>query len=514
MQAKSRIVPYEFFDPVYSGTCETPLDTEFNLPDYCPDIQKLLKCQATPEVSAYLISGDTLTVEGVCDVRVLYLDGKGDCVRCAEFTREFSQSVKLKAAEEKAVAFVQASIQHMTCRAVSARRVDLHAAVSLQILAVVQKKENVTADLEEDSMEKRGRTFPAHQAVNAVCHQFTLEENLPLKNGKPPIETILRRDVSCRVTESRMSDDRLTISGVADVGFLYASAMDNTVLEKMTASLDFSQIIDCAGAGEGCICDVRIVTGECTMSPREDDVGENTGVSVVIRVFLLVFLYKACEVEIIDDAYSVDGPLELRYGQSAFTQVHGVHGEVLKKKCSLQVSGEEITQVLDLWCQQDSVQSSCDKGKLTYRVKYTMCLLYVNGQGRILYMEKQFDHTFTTELPDSTPGKCQTSAHTDVWEYRIADKNTVEVSAETAVTSLLYSLSTVKYLTGAAGDENAPGFEKRSRFLLYYAETGEKLWDIAKSHRARLADLRSQNELYEEAVPEPRALIITNRAQG
>lgn len=512
MQAKCKTVPYEFFDPVYNGSCETPIDTEYNLPDYCPDIQKLLKCRVTPEVSSYMISGDTLTVDGIADVRVLYLDGKGDCVRCADFTKEFTQSVKLRSAEEKAVACVQASILHLTCRAVSARRIDLHAAVSLQVLAVVQRKERITAGLDEPSIEKRGRTFQAHQAVNAVCHQFTIEDDLPLKNGKPPIETILRRDVCCRVTESRLAEETLHISGAADVSFLYASAMDNTVVEKMTASIDFGQTIDCIGAGEGCVCDVRAVTGECTLTPREDDVGENTGVSVVIKVFLLAFLYKACEMEIIDDAYSVDAPLELRYSQSAFTLVHGVHQEVLKKKCTLEAGGDEIQKVLDLWCQQDSVQSVCEKGKLTYRVKYTLCLLYIGGQGRILYTEKQFDQAFTTELADMEAGKSQTTAHTDVWEYRIADRNTVEVSVETAASSLLYSVSTVKYLTGAGSEENAPGFEKRPRFLLYYAQAGERLWDIAKSHRARIAEVRAQNELYEETVPEPMALLITNKA--
>lgn len=512
MQAKSTTVPYEFFDPVYNGSCETPLDIEYNLPDYCPDIQKLLKCRVTPEVSSTMISGDTLTVDGVADVRVLYLDGKGDCVRCAEFTKEFTHSVKLKSAEEKAVASVQASVMHLTCRAVSARRVDIHAAVSLQVLAVVQRKERVTASLEDPSMEKRGRTFPAHQAVNAVCHQFTIEDDLPLKNGKPPIESILRRDVCCRVTESRLSEEQLHVSGAADVAFLYASAMDNTVVEKMTASIDFSQTIDCLGAEDGCVCDLKAITGECTLTPQEDDVGENTSVSVVVKVFLAAFLYKACEVEIIDDAYSVDAPLELRSGQSAFTLVHGIHQEVLKKKCTLPVGGEEIQKVLDLWCQQDSVQSACEKGKITYRVKYTLCLLYLGEQGRVLYAEKQFDQTFTTELGDLAAGKSQTTAHTEVWEYRIVDKNTVEVSAETAASSLLYSVSTVKYLTGASSDENAPGFEKRPRFLLYYAQAGERLWDIAKSHRARIAEVRAQNELYEETVPEAMALLITNKS--
>ncbi len=514
MQAKIKTQPYEYFDPVFDGSYETPVDTEYNLPDYCPDIQKLLKCRVVPEISSYMISGDTLAVDGLCDVRVLYLDAKGDCVRCCEFTKDFTASIKLKSTEEKAVACVRASMLHMTCRAVSARRVDLHAAVSLQVLAVVQKKELITCAIDEPAIERRGRTFPAHQAINAVCHQFTIEDYLPLKNGKPPIESILRRDVCCRVVESRLSEERLSVSGAADVSFLYASSVDGSTLEKMTASIDFSQLIDCAGAEEGCICDLRIVTGECALTPKEDDVGENTGVSVVVKAFLLAFLYKACEVEIIDDAYSVEAPLELRYGQSAFTQVHGVVSEVLKKKCTLALSGEEIQRVLDLWCEQESVQSSWEKGKLTYRVKYTISMLYVNAQGRILYGEQPFDHSFTTERGEPEAGKCQTSARTDVWEYRIADKNTVEVSAETAVTSLLYAASSVKYLISAGADENSPDFqqfEKRSRFLLYYASAGEKLWDIAKAHRALLSDIRSQNELFEDSVPAAQPIIITNR---
>ncbi|MDE6838032.1 MAG: DUF3794 domain-containing protein, partial [Acutalibacter sp.] len=108
MQAQIKTAPYEYFDPVFDGRYETPIDTEYNLPDYCPDIQKILKCRAIPEVSSYMITGDTLTCDGVCDIRVLYLDGKGDSVRCSEFTKEFTASVKLKATEEKAVACVQA----------------------------------------------------------------------------------------------------------------------------------------------------------------------------------------------------------------------------------------------------------------------------------------------------------------------------------------------------------------------------------------------------------------------
>ena len=510
MQAHIKTAPYEYFDPIFDGRYETPLDTEYNLPDYCTDIQKILKCRAVPEVSSYMIAGDTLTCDGVCDIRVLYLDGKGDAVRCCEFTKDFTASIKLKAAEEKAVACVEASMAHLTCRAVSARRIDLHAAVSLNVLAVVQKKELITCSLDDETIEKRGETFSAHQAVNAVCHQFTVEDALPVKNGKPPIEAILHREVSCRCIESRLSDERLTVNGSADISLLYTSAVDSST-EKLSASVDFSQIIECAGADEECACDLRIIAGESSIQPREDDVGEYTSISVMVKVFIMAFLYKPCEVEIINDAYSVKAPLELRYAQNAFTKIHGTSSEVLKKKCSIAVTDDEIQKVLDIWCEHDTVQAVCEKTKLNYRVKYNICMLYMNAQGRILYIEKQFDHSFTTELDNQLAKRADTTWHTDLWEYRIADKNTVEVSVETTVSSVLLSMNNVKYLTSAAVDESAPGFDIRPRFLIYYASVGEKLWDIAKTHRALLSDVRAQNELFDDTVPESRPIIICNR---
>ncbi|WP_322182676.1 DUF3794 domain-containing protein [Neglectibacter caecimuris] len=511
MQAKIKTQPYEYFDPVFDGSFEAPIDTEYNLPDYCPEIQKLLKCQAIPEISSYMISEDTLTCEGVCDIRVLYLDSKGDCVRCCDFTKEFSASVKIKATEEKAVAWVQAAVDHMTCRAVSARRIDLHIAVSVKALAVVQKQELITCGIEDDSIEKLSTTYPVSQAVNALCHQFTIEDTLSLKNGKPSIETILRKNIFCRISDHRCSEGKLTVSGSAELSFLYLSAVDGSSIEKMSASIGIEQEIDCSGAESGCICDLKAVIGESSIQPREDDVGEYTSVHIVAKVFLVAFLYKPCEIEMIDDAYSVRAPLELRYAQNSFTQAQSVHTEVLKKKCALSVQEDEIERILDIWCEQDSVQSVCDKGKLNFRVRYTVCMLYLGSGGRVLYAEKPFDYNCAAELEDSLSRKSDTVSRTEIWEYRITDKNTVEISVETPTTTFLYSRTSIKYLTAAGVAEDAECFEREPKLLVYYASSGERLWDIAKSHRSLLSDIRAQNDLYDETVPEDRPIIICSR---
>ena len=59
---------------------------------------------------------------------------------------------------------------------------------------MVQREENITCGLQEAGLERRVDRRQVSQAVNAVSHQFTLEDRLPLKNGKPPIDAILRKE--------------------------------------------------------------------------------------------------------------------------------------------------------------------------------------------------------------------------------------------------------------------------------------------------------------------------------
>ncbi len=510
MQAKQKTKPYDYFDPVFDGSYEVPIDTEYDLPDYCPDIQKVLKCKVMPEISSYGVSDGTLRCQGVCDIRVLYVDAKGDSLRCCEFTKEFSASIKVKSSEEQAVAFIRASVEHMTCRAVNARRIDLHMAVTLKALAVVQRQEQITCDLEGEGVQRLGEHKTASQAVNAISHVFTVEDRIPLKNGKPPIESILRKEISCRATDHKLAQGQLSVSGRADVSFLYLSSVDGT-LEKMTASLEFNQVMECAGAGEDCLCDLRLVAGESSLQPREDDVGEYTSVDASVKIFLTAFLYQPCQVDMVKDAYSVKGPLELRYAQSSLTTVGEVYTQTLKKKHSISIAEEEVQKVVDLWCEQESAQSTCGEGKITYRVRYTICLLYRGSSGRLLYWEKAFDQEFVTELEGSHAKRSDTVSLTDLWEYRIADKNTVEASVETWVSTLLYDREPASYVAAAGMEDTAVPYPHQPQLLVYYASQGEKLWNIAKSHRALLSDIQEQNDLFDDTLPESRPLIICNR---
>ena len=90
MRMETNTERYEGFEQIFDGVQECPVDTEYTLPDYCADIQKILKCIVTPEVTSVSAAGDSLTIDGCASMHVLYLDAKGGCVRGFDTKKEFT----------------------------------------------------------------------------------------------------------------------------------------------------------------------------------------------------------------------------------------------------------------------------------------------------------------------------------------------------------------------------------------------------------------------------------------
>ena len=199
MRMETNTERYEGFEQIFDGVQECPVDTEYTLPDYCADIQKILKCIVTPEVTSVSAAGDSLTIDGCASMHVLYLDAKGGCVRGFDTKKEFTCSVRLRAQAENVTAEAEPFVQHMTCRAMNARRVDLHITLGLSVRAYAVRQLEIADCISDDRVETKCEEYDVTRAVGCVMHAFILEQNAELPNGKSPIETVLRCSVRYQI---------------------------------------------------------------------------------------------------------------------------------------------------------------------------------------------------------------------------------------------------------------------------------------------------------------------------
>ena len=137
--SKAVAVPEILFDDFD----EQPVDCDFVLPDYCPDIAAVLKCTMRPVIQSKQMSGDRLTAEGQAMIRVMYLDEGRKCVRCCEFSQPFTSSFAVRGAGVGAEIRLTAKTDYINCRATSPRRLDLHGAFTVKLKIIAEGQCNV-----------------------------------------------------------------------------------------------------------------------------------------------------------------------------------------------------------------------------------------------------------------------------------------------------------------------------------------------------------------------------------
>ena len=118
-------------ETVFDGCSEQPVDLDLTLPDYCPDIMRILKCRVNPKILTKSISADRLEIEGNAELKILYVDAVKKTLRCSDHNIPFSASFNMKQSPQNAVVSAKVRTEYINCRALSPRRLDIHGAFSV-----------------------------------------------------------------------------------------------------------------------------------------------------------------------------------------------------------------------------------------------------------------------------------------------------------------------------------------------------------------------------------------------
>ena len=133
-----------------------------------------------------------------------------------------------------------------------------------------------------------------------------------------------------------------------------------------------------------------------------------------------------------------------------------------------------------------------------------------DSDGRPLFTEKSEAFEIETET-NTENGAYSADLNTVVSNvsYSISGDHTADVHIQLSVQGLVYKIRTVDTVAEINTAEDKP-LKKDSDYALklYYAEKGEKIWDIAKRYNSAVSAVTAENELEEEQLSAPCMLLI------
>lgn len=496
-------------ETIYDGCQEQPVDLDISLPDYCPDIQRILKCQVYPRILSRGITGDRLEVEGSYTVKIFYLDSAGTCVRCCDSSDTFAVSIALKQSAENAQITAFTRVEYINCRATSPRRLDIHGAFSVCARVMAQTESEVISGIEGDDVEQKKDTVTINRIAGFSRQQFNVDEVLELGQGKPSADNLIRTDAFVSVQDFKVIPNKIMVKGEVYAKLLYASNENESDLETMEYAVPFTQMIDCDGATEDCMCDIRVSVIGIDVQIKNDYSGDKIYFDAQIRLFAAATAYRPAEIVMVSDAYSKKYEMNLDFKQKSIDNLVQCITDNYVLKTSLSMEDVSVTKVLDIWNEMSTVTASCENGQIVYKGKINLCVLALNAESRPVYFERMADFEYARPYaaPEGTL-RCAADVCVGGISYRIMGTS-LEVKAELKLCVNIYIQKSFKMIMDVTADETKPRAQDQSAALsIYYADAGETLWNIARAYCTSVDAIQQENDLAGDSVANRGMLLI------
>lgn len=507
MNEKCLKTPLYINETVISDTAEQAIDTDFTLPDYCPDISRLFKCKSTAYISAKGINGNTLNIEGTVCITLLYADKDGR-LSSYEYLYPFVKSIEVPSDTAGANICCKAKCEYINCRAVTGRKVDIHGAVSLHYRVFKRKATEIVSDYDDSDIELLRDTAPATVPMGYSEKYIMLEEEISIGQGQPTVKSILRYDTACCVRETKVINGKAVVKGEMSVCLLYSPEGGGN-LQSVKSVIPFSQIVEVEGMTDSCRCDTRSEIAFSEIKPRSDLSGECKGFSLTAKLLLTCEAFCINEVGVVLDAFSRRFKSDISKSSLSFEKINCTVSEQYQCKKSVELE-ESISSVVDLWCNLQACAVKFDGANMLICGTVISSMIICNEQGNAVYCEKPIDFEYKYS-PINAAGQlfCEPQIEILNCGYTITASNKLELYAELGINAAIYERNKLSLVTDIGINDEMPINNCcRAAMKIYFAGENESVWDIARLYNAGVDEIMQINGLETQRLANGQMLLV------
>ena len=496
-----------FNDKIYGGSAEHSIDNDFTLPDYYPEISKILKCRVIPRVASSSISGQTLTVDGNILINLIYCSSDNE-IFGYEQTIPFTKAFEIGFDCLDGVPECTVKTEYVNCRAVNERKIDIHGAVGIYVSVYKTNSTCIVTDIDcRDVIVRRG-LLPATSPVGTGEKSLLIEEELELGQGQPSIRCILKYDAKAVNKECKIISGKAVVKGELCIFILYCA--EHTATPQIYRnSIPYSQILDIDSLSDSCVCSAKTQVANLEIKPRTSAVGETR--SFVLSSKLNFCAKASCEddLPVVLDAYSTKYNAEVKTKDVVIEKIQKNINECFICKKGLENVGD-VSAIVDVWCETNLKEALITDGNIKICGVLQVCVLAINSKDIPLYIERPVEFEYTSSIDISGKNLNITAEIiTNNVSYALLSGNCIEISAELCVNADLYTREKVSLVSDVCIDENNIKPKNiDSALVIYYAEAGEELWSIARKYNSSPEEISEINSLQDDILLTKKTLLI------
>lgn len=500
------------------------LEDDVIISDSRPDAARLIMDRGNVVIEEVKVSDDHVNVKGRLAFHVLYLtekaaagSGRND-VAFMEGDIPFEEMVFMEGIRGGDSVNVSWELEDLSIGLINSRKLSVQSVITLMLTCEEICDEETAVDLySEEPVEFRKKSLDIATMAIKKKDIFRVKEEVEIPGSFPNIQSMIWSEIMPEAVEFKVLEDKIGVQGELRVFFLYRGEGEDEEVCHYETTLPFAGSLDCPGAREGMIPEIRFQSEEREVEVRPDFDGEERVITFEQCLDLDICIYEEEKIDILSDVYGVVKEVSaveknadfrrLLSRSSGKTKLSGhfkcedekamLH-KILHTMSNLQVTGQNITEggieltgVVNMQifyeCSNEDNRYGVIKGTIPFQ--YVLEAEGINAN--CIYPVQSFVDQVTVAIIDNgeVDVKCVLYFRSNVyqrWQEKIVEQVIVTEPDMEKMESL-------------------PGI------AVYMVKEGDSLWDIGKRYYVSVSVIKQTNELTSDEVKAgDRILIVKN----
>lgn len=485
-------------------TCEQSAEWDLILPDYYPDIFRILKCSFTPAVTSRSINGSRISFELTVNIKILYCSAENKKVNCVEQKQVFTKTLDINGDVQNPEIHLRPRTDYINCRVQNQRRLDIRGCVSTRVKVIGEETSELLIGASGGKIQLKREEVSVLKRRISFSKRITVSEEIELSEQKPDMDSMIKTSCDIDMTECKVIPDKMVVKGEAKAFVLYNTSDDSC--DSLKFSLPFSNILDIDGADESFKVFTQIESPFIEIIPKSNSQREYT---CEISFTVCVNAYKYDNEYLVLDAYSTAYECENEASQLNCELCPEDVSVRFDLTGTLKSDDARLSEVIDASAECYNVQYRTENDNLLVFGSIDISLMARDPDGCPLLLSD----TLSFEKQLDTKADCISSidltAKICSVDYMIKSDDCAEITVSAEIDANVKKCLKSSVLKNISLNENSKKTcNPNCALKLYNCEENESLWDVAKRFNTSPSAIAQENDLTQsDSLPKAMLLI-------
>lgn len=501
---------------------QTMIEENVVVPDFKPDIFKVLSVKGNIQVNNQVIENNKFFVEGSVDCLILYqTEEDGIKLQNINVQIPFTQTIEVEE-DGNIYASLNTDVEYLDFDFINSRKLNIRGVLGLKGKFIKKEQYPLIRDIKGlEDLQMLRKWIQITTITDKIKDQAMVKEQIDI-GEMPGIVEIIKSQARVLEKEITLENEKIMMNGTIEVELIYVGEdKDCQSVEYLEYKMPFAHIIESSSLKEAgnYECKMHSYIEEILTQVNSNEEGKFNILDIEVLIGIEGDIYQDQEIESIIDAYSPS--IQTNLEKEKIDCLKMVKNEkiqtTVKEKISTSIEQSGIQRIIFIDGQGKVAETKRQEDQWIVEGVVEAEILYQavgeEEKYEIIKKEIPFTQVFDFDLKEDVKADVLIKVH-HIGSQLLGDdeielKIVLDMQCQLFQSTEFYYINEIEELAETQEEES-----NQAKISVYFKQPNDSLWEIAKRYRITMEEIISQNQIEDqENIPNYTPIIIARNSK-